>query len=819
MDGIVGPKTWQALPADPNVTERLSGKVRDSLHVLTYVYLLRFPLIGISILFAFWVKERDWAKMIAGAFDQSSWDQTFVLGLTNILFVYTLSVTGHNILGYSALRGTAHDLGNDNDGEKRNAPQAQVSEEGNEEKIVDSKSEDGNKTNKWHRGWNILCWLTVLPVPFTAWHYSDNIDFWWFWGSIIFGTGFGFVLTTIVHLLRRKYSRRGHEQFDEKFPFMLVRKKWKWKWKWVSKLETSSRGLLGAKLTLWVFSKVKFNLTAGYLKKPLGDNELRLLPGHGLALAMMVAFALVYFLVGYTHCGTAIVYILLLLTWLCWFLSGLAFFFDKYLIPTLVTLVFIFAGLAWFPGSDHYFQLSAVPPGTVSAFSSEYVLADRPHAAERPIILVAANGGGIQSAAWTAKVLAGLTESFATRDQQQRFLESIRLISGVSGGSVGTMFFVNEIRSPDSGESMSCENVVAEAEETGLEEVVWGMTYPDFWHAVAPFAWRNRLLDRSHALEEAWIKTAQKHESPPLDASLLEWNRGVSQGWRPATIFNATLVESGERLQISTSPVRDKTKQLVADQQPVAPRDEHGAGRQELFDLFKGSIRIATAARLSASFPYVSPAARPTDEAVSVLTPGTAKKYAAMHVVDGGYFDNSGLCALTEWLQEGLTERENKRKQPNQAPVTNEEILVIQIRGFPPPLETNQGQSPTTFDPFSIVRQRGWLYQLYAPVSTMMGVMGSGQAATSDMEFYLLQKYWAEKHIHIRTVIFQPDPAICKLAANQIPLSWHLRKRDKDLIDAAWDCELKNKQAVADFIMEFCLLRNTEPKSTLISGQ
>jgi len=800
------PAPHPLVESDSGSIGRLSGKVRDFLHFLTYVYLLRFPLIAISIVFAFWVKERDWAKMLAGAFDQSSSGQTLALGLTNILFVYTLSVVGHNILGYSALRGTADDLGNDNDDEKPNAPQAQVSEEGNEEKAVDSKSEDGNKTNKWHRRWNILCWLTVLPVPFTAWHYSDNIDFWWFWGAIIFGTGFGFVLTTIVHLLRRKFSRRGHEQFDEKFPFMLVRKKWKWKW--VSQLETSSRGLPGAEFALSVFSKVKFDLTEGYLKKLPGQNELRLLPGHGLALAMMAAFALVYFLVGYTHCGTAIVYILLLLTWLCWFLSGLAFFFDKYLIPTLVTLVLIFAGLAWFPGSDHYFQLSAVPAGTDSAFSSEYVLAERPHAAERRIILVAANGGGIQSAAWTAKVLAGLTESFATTDQQQRFLESIRLISGVSGGSVGTMFFVNEIRSPDSGESMSCENVVAEAEETGLEEVVWGMTYPDFWHAVTPYAWRNRLLDRSHALEEAWIKTAQKHDSPPLNVSLLEWNRGVIQGWRPATIFNATLVESGERLQISTSPVRDKTKrgapqQSVAGQQPVAPDDEHGAGRQELFDLFKGSIRIATAARLSASFPYVSPAARPTDEAVSVLASETAKKYAAMHVVDGGYFDNSGLCALTEWLQEGLTERENNRKKANQAPVTNEEILVIQIRGFPPNLETNQGQSPTTFDPFSIVRQRGWLYQLYAPVSTMMGVMGSGQAATSDMEFYLLQKYWAEKHIDISTVIFQPDPSICKLPANQIPLSWHLRKRDKDLIDAAWDCELKNKlncKVVSDFV-------------------
>jgi hypothetical protein len=786
----------------------LSGGLRYFLHFLTYVYLLRFPLAAIAIVFALLIKAHDGAKMLAGAFDQSLFDQTLALGLTNILFVYTLSIIGHNVLGYSALRGTAHDLGSEKDDNKANAAQRQGKEEENktdaEQPLLgmevnekpnpaNPNKDHGNKTNLWHHVWNFICAATAFPVPLTAWYYSKGgIEPQRFWGAIIGGTVCGFGITTIVHVGRRIVSRGGHEKFDEKPPFMLFPKSW------FSGLENSPRGLPGSRLVLTLFSKVKFNLTAGYLEKPPGNNEPRLLPGHGLALAMMAAFSVVYLFVGYKHCGTAIVYILLLLTWLCWFLSGLAFFLDKYSIPTVVTLLLYFAAFAWLPASDHYFQLSAVPAGTDPAFSSEYVLAERPHAAERPIILVAANGGGIQSAAWTAQVLTGLTESFATKDQQQRFLESIRLISGVSGGSVGTMFFVNEIRAPDSGQAMSFKNVVAEAEETGLEEVVWGLTYPDFWHAVAPWARSDELLDRGHALEEAWIKTADTHHSPPLNVSLLAWNRGVIEGWRPATIFNATLVESGERLQISTSPVRDT-------RQPVASNIQHIAGRQEFFDLFKGSIRIATAARLSASFPYVSPAARPTADAASALAPGTADKYAAMHVVDGGYFDNSGLCALTEWLQEGLTERENHWKETNQQPV-NKKILVIQIRGFPNP-ETNLGQSAAKADsdPLSIVMRRGWFYQLYAPVSTMLGVMGSGQTATNDMEFYLLQKYWAEKHIDISTVIFQPDPSVCKLPDNPIPLSWHLRNQDKDLIDKAWKCELESKQnckAVVKFAME-----------------
>ena len=87
-------------------------------------------------------------------------------------------------------------------------------------------------------------------------------------------------------------------------------------------------------------------------------------------------------------------------------------------------------------------------------------------------------------------------------------------------------------------------------------------------------------------------------------------------------------------------------------------------------------------------------------------------------------------------------------------------ILVIEIRGFPGPANREQPNpnAPEPYDPLSIVMQRGWLFQLYAPISTMMGVLGSGQEATNDTELDLLQKYWHEKGIEITTVIFQPDP-------------------------------------------------------------
>ena len=53
------------------------------------------------------------------------------------------------------------------------------------------------------------------------------------------------------------------------------------------------------------------------------------------------------------------------------------------------------------------------------------------------LVVVTAAGGGIQAAAWTAQVLAGLDRIYGPD-----FTRSVGLVSGVSGGSVGTMYYM-----------------------------------------------------------------------------------------------------------------------------------------------------------------------------------------------------------------------------------------------------------------------------------------------------------------------------------------------------------------------------------------
>ena len=90
-------------------------------------------------------------------------------------------------------------------------------------------------------------------------------------------------------------------------------------------------------------------------------------------------------------------------------------------------------------------------------------------------------------------------------------------------------------------------------------------------------------------------------------------------------------------------------------------------------------LRVVTAVRLAATFPFVT------------LLPGpTRRRLNDYHMIDGGYYDNYGISSLLAWLDQGLADlqdacergRDSKEKEAcenSRLP----QILVLQIRPFP----------------------------------------------------------------------------------------------------------------------------------------
>jgi hypothetical protein len=270
-----------------------------------------------------------------------------------------------------------------------------------------------------------------------------------------------------------------------------------------------------------------------------------------------------------------------------------------------------------------------------------------------------------------------------------------------------------------------------ESVTSSLADVAWGLVYPDFARTLLPLPWR---FDRGWALEQAWQGNLAPGQ-PELTRGYSAWRDGANQGKLPGLIFNSTVVETGQRLLLNTAGIETKNSATMTFNQLGATEN----------DFQNKDLAMTTAARLSASFTYVTPVARSDGS-----DPG--------HMADGGYYDNYGMSTLIQWLRQALPEKTSVK-----------EVMVVQIRAFPP-------------DALQAKPRRGWLYQAIAPLDVLLDVRTAGQYAHNRDEFALLQDAKKADGVKIYTSVFE-------FCGTHPPLSWHLEQRDIDELRREWETE------------------------------
>jgi hypothetical protein len=297
-----------------------------------------------------------------------------------------------------------------------------------------------------------------------------------------------------------------------------------------------------------------------------------------------------------------------------WFLANGA--------PAGTTLVLAIAFVFGFVNDNHYVRLAdKVAPLTRAAPAQHYVDWRAQHpvrgapGAREPVILVAASGGGIRAAYWTASVLAAM-------DSIPGFADNLFAISGISGGILGEATYLALKRDQlDGGQQQPVlPRVRSVLAHDFLSPVAAGMLFPDlaqrFFFVPIPWA------DRQRFLEASW--------EDALGPSPNAFTRGFTDLYAangrdrlPSVLLNATVVETGSRAIVSNMDVTgfSDTVDLLAN----------GYSTQK--------ARLSAAAGMSARFTYVSPAG-------SLTGPDGTK----MRVVDGGYFENFGAVSAMDVL-------------------------------------------------------------------------------------------------------------------------------------------------------------------------
>jgi hypothetical protein len=240
----------------------------------------------------------------------------------------------------------------------------------------------------------------------------------------------------------------------------------------------------------------------------------------------------------------------------------------------------------------------------------------------------------------------------------------------------------------------------------------------------------------------------------------------------PALLLNATLVEKGQPLVFSSTEF---------------PRQSDPRGLQNFYNLYPGfDIRVNTAARLSASFPYVAPAARSNAKTVTV---------GDDHVVDGGYYDNYGINSLLGWLEDAIGSMPEPEIKQDLS-----DVLILQIRPFANP------SSPTP-------HKGGWGYQFIAPVDGLLDVRDTGQSARDRTELALATKAFGQR-VRIWRADFVYPATFENKTENCVhaPLSWKLSFEQAQCIKTAWKTLVDNNKRLHENGEVGCVVRYLQNK-------
>jgi hypothetical protein len=349
-----------------------------------------------------------------------------------------------------------------------------------------------------------------------------------------------------------------------------------------------------------------------------------------------------------------------------------------------------------------------------------------------PVVLVAAEGGGIRAAYWSASVLAKLEDDTAA--QPVPFSRHVFAISGVSGGALGGATFAAIVaRRAQTADTSGRTRVTEVGDVLGrdfLSPALATMLFPDLLQRFIPVPLFN---DRAIAIEKSWERGwALAH---PDDATRLRHSFHDLWGKNPHAVpllfLNSTVVETGQRALIH----------------PLGAYPEGQVGplgdTLDVSRILGTELPLSTAAHLSARFTYVSPA--------GLIDTHRSDRSRWIRLVDGGYFDNSGTATLQEIAR--AIRRARARLPQGQRPMR---VIVLHIPNEPPNAPVPRG---------SLLNGRELLSESLSPVRALLAARGAH--ARQSVEF---MKNGADDN-HLSFVA-----ATLYRTQSDLPLGWVLSK-------------------------------------------
>ena len=346
------------------------------------------------------------------------------------------------------------------------------------------------------------------------------------------------------------------------------------------------------------------------------------------------------------------------------------------------------------------------------------------------LVIINTSGGGLRSMLWTFRCM-----QVADSILHGTLMDRTVLMTGSSGGLIGAAYYRQYDHARANGQHLD-GNVVADLSSDMLNPIAFSFVTNDMF-----IRYRSVIDgDLSYTLDraEAFERRLNENTRGLLNVRLGHFAEAEREARMPMLVVNPVSINDGRRLIIAANPMSFLTCITPAAQVNITSQPEAVEFRRLFAAHRPDSLRLTSALRMSASFPYISP-----------VTSLPSKP--AMRVMDAGVRDNYGyrttfsfLHTFRDWIADNTSG-----------------VVIIQLRDTQKELDVKPSGGSLigrVFDPI------GSVYDNFVRVQ--------------DQDYDLLLRM-ADAGSYPLQVI---DLQLKHTEEEQISLSWHLTKVERSRV-------------------------------------
>lgn len=349
---------------------------------------------------------------------------------------------------------------------------------------------------------------------------------------------------------------------------------------------------------------------------------------------------------------------------------------------------------------------------------------------DKPIaVFLNVPGGGLRSAMWTMRSVSAANDT-----TDQRLWKNLLLISGSSGGMIGAAY-LREFYHRDQFDSLDLpiDSAINDIVKDKLNPVASTAVLNDLFLRFKKFEYNGHFYVKDRAL--AFERKLDVDTRGWLDKSLEDYYQLEYEAKMPMLVLAPTISDDGRKLIISAQPV----SYLCYNSEPNQI-NENIEFKRFFKDQDAEKMNFLSALRMSATFPYVFPAANlPTEPSIEILDAGIRDNYGMSNTLKFIFF-------FRRWLEQNTSR-----------------IVIIQVRDQEKFQDLNSSKKPSLWE------------EITQPFGTFYNTLLDVQDYQMDDQIRLA-KEWYRGDMEI------VDFVLKRTEENPISLSWHLTQKEKEYI-------------------------------------